>query len=86
MDAYHWGLDNDSYDDIVTYGRLLRHVHIATINTHRPPGVELCDFSSFFAALKEAGYKGRISIEARWDDVGAEAAIAFEALSALVAA
>jgi sugar phosphate isomerase/epimerase len=83
VDAYHWGVDNDSSDDIVTYGHQLHHVHIATVNSRLPPGLEPCDFTSFFKALKTAHYEGRISVEARWDDIDREAPIAYEALAAI---
>jgi sugar phosphate isomerase/epimerase len=86
VDAYHMGVDNDNYDEIVNYGHLLCHVHIATVPSRRPPGLELCDFSSFFTALKQAQYTGRVSVEARWDDIAREAPVTFDTLSALVSA
>jgi sugar phosphate isomerase/epimerase len=84
VDAYHWLKDDNDYDAIVTYGPLLRHVHIATVATRRAPGVEACDFTDFFRALKESGYDGRISIESGWTDMAAEAPLAFTALQRLV--
>lgn len=68
VDSYHLMLDNDSYDDIVKYGNLLAHVHISTVPNRLPPGAELCDFSQFFRALKQSGYSGRVSIEAKISD------------------
>ncbi len=84
VDGYHWALDNDSYDDIVTYGHLLKHVHIATTASRLPPGFEACDFSPFFKALKEAKYEGPISIEARWDNIEHQAQAAYQHLKDLV--
>lgn len=84
VDAYHWGLDGDSYADLVAVGPLLRHVHIATIDNRMPPGFEPCDFTDFFSALKEAEYDGPISIEARWDDLSRDAKAAFDHLVDLV--
>lgn len=84
VDAYHWLKDDNDYDAIVTYGPLLRHVHIATVATRRAPGVEDCDFTDFFRALKESGYDGRISIESGWTDMAAEASLAFTTLQRLV--
>ena len=84
VDAYHWLLDNDSYDSIIQYGTLIKHVHIATDTTRKPPGFEPCDFGSFFQALKEIGYDGRVSIEGRWDDIPAQAAQAYSNLAQLV--
>jgi sugar phosphate isomerase/epimerase len=83
VDSYHWSLDGDSADAIVRYGPLLRHVHVATTASRVPPGFEACDFSTFFNALSEAGYDGPISIEAKWDDMAAQAPQAFEALHRL---
>jgi sugar phosphate isomerase/epimerase len=84
VDAYHWLKDDNDYDAIVTYGPLLRHVHIATMASRRAPGLEACDFSDFFRALKEGGYEGRISIESGWEDKAGQAATAFAALRDLV--
>lgn len=64
VDAYHHMTDGDSFEDIVEYGDLLGHVHIATVENRVAPGAEECDFTRFFDALQRAGYDGRISIEA----------------------
>jgi D-psicose/D-tagatose/L-ribulose 3-epimerase len=84
VDAYHWSRDHDSFDDIVQYGPLLRHVHIATTDSRLPPGFEPCDFTEFFRALKLAGYEGPVSIEARWEDIEAQAAEAYGHLERIV--
>lgn len=65
VDAYHLMRDSDSYDDIVKYGDLLAHAHIATVPNRFAPGAEPCDFGEFFTALGKAGYRGRVSIEAK---------------------
>ncbi len=65
VDAYHLLRDGDSLESIVAHGRLLAHVHIATIPNRLAPAAEDCDFSAFFAALAKAGYTGRISIEGK---------------------
>ena len=84
VDAYHWARDGDSFDDIVEYGPLLRHVHIATTLSRLPPGFESCDFTAFFRALKLAQYNGPVSIEARWQDIEAQAAEAYAHLERIV--
>ena len=86
VDAYHWLVDGDSYESIVRYGPLIKHVHIATKDSRLAPGFEPCDFSSFFQALKEIGYDGRVSIESRWDDVAAQAVEAYGHLAQIVQA
>lgn len=83
VDGYHWGLDNDSYDDLVANASLLRHVHIATIEHRLPPGFEPCDFSDFFRALKVGGYDGPVSIEAKWDNVDEQVEQAYAVLTAM---
>lgn len=79
-DSYHWGLDNDSFGELVASGPLLRHVHVATVAQRLPPGFEDCNFTTFLHGLWLGGYDGPISIEARWDDVEAQAAAAYEGL------
>jgi sugar phosphate isomerase/epimerase len=74
VDAYHWAKENESAADIVTAGPWLAHAHIATYAKRLPPGAEACDFGSFFAALKQTGYDLRISVEAGWADMMAQAA------------
>lgn len=85
VDAYHWGMDDDSYDDIVTYGHLVHHTHIATVPSRLPPGFEPYDFVGFFGALHEAGYDGSVSIEAKWDDIASQAPKALAALKSFAA-
>ena len=64
VDAYHLSHDNDSYSSIVDSADILSHMHIATVPTRLAPAAEPCDFFPFFEAIAEAGYDGRISIEA----------------------
>ncbi|MFW6155260.1 MAG: sugar phosphate isomerase/epimerase family protein [Planctomycetota bacterium] len=68
VDAWHWATDDHSIEAIVANGRLLAHVHIATYPTRLPPGAEPFDWAPFFAALREGGYNGRISIEGKIPD------------------
>jgi len=65
VDAYHFLLDRDSYDDVMTNGHLLAHVHIATVPNRLPPDAESCDLLPFFKALVNGGYDGRVSIEGK---------------------
>jgi sugar phosphate isomerase/epimerase len=83
VDAYHLMRDGDSYDDIVTYGGLLAHVHLATIPKRLAPGAEPCDLGPFFAALKKAGYKGRVSIEGTIPDPARELPVALALMKGL---
>ena len=64
-DMYHMGCNGEDYADIQQTGADLRHCHIA-----RPEGRKYplpgdgYDYAPFFAALRENGYTGRLSIEA----------------------
>lgn len=65
VDGFHWARDNDSAEDILKNGRILKHAHIGTPQNRLVPGVEEFDFGPFFAALRKANYRGRISVEAK---------------------
>jgi sugar phosphate isomerase/epimerase len=80
IDAYHWAKENEPTADIVAAGTWLAHAHIATYANRFPPGAEVCDFGPFFTALKQAGYDLRISVEAGWKDLEAQAAAAQQEL------
>ncbi len=83
VDAYHWGRDGDSIEDIVTFGPLLGHVHVATFPERRAPGRDECDLGEFFGAIKRAGYDGRVSVEANLTGEPDELPAALAALKSL---
>jgi sugar phosphate isomerase/epimerase len=62
VDCYHWAKDADTLSGILDNAALLVHAHIATVEGRRPPQPG-DDCAPFFAALKQAGYTGRVSIE-----------------------
>lgn len=72
VDAYPWAKENDSPESIGEARDLLCPVHVATLH-RRAPGLEPHDFRPFFSLLKQANYEGRMSIEARFNDLQAEA-------------
>jgi sugar phosphate isomerase/epimerase len=43
------------------------------------------DFRPYFSALKKAGYRGRLSIEAGWGDLPAELPLALKVLRRQIA-
>ena len=45
-----------------------------------PPGVQGDDFTPYFAALKKAGYTGKVVIECRWDNLAEQGAAAYRTL------
>ncbi len=86
VDSFHWGEENESPQAIVEAGDLLSHVHVATLSHRMAPGLEPHDFGPFFRALKQVKYDGRVSIEATFNDLAAEAAASRRALAEAVAA
>lgn len=80
VDGYHWALDHDSAADIVAAGPLFRHTHIATVPSRLCPGAEPCDFSAFFTALRQGGYDGRLSIEAKINQPEQDLRVALQVL------
>ena len=64
-DMYHMGENGEDLADVILAGADLRHCHIA-----RPAGRKYpmpgdgYDYAPFFAALRQIGYPGRLSIEA----------------------
>ncbi len=83
VDAYHLLKDGDSLEDVVAYGDLLVHAHIATIPGRLAPGMEPCDLAPFFQALKRGGYDGRISIEGNIPENEADLRSALELMKRL---
>ena len=73
-DAYHMHMCNDDIGQIAGMSDALSHVHIADVGRALPGKAENgYDFKGFFAALKECGYEGRISVECPMGDLAADA-------------
>lgn len=81
-DYYHMAADGENMDGLKTYGKLLRHAHIAEPEGRGPvpTGSDAC--APFFAALKEIGYTGMLSFEGIMPKEGTEEAMA-ETLASL---
>ncbi|MDR1602651.1 MAG: sugar phosphate isomerase/epimerase [Tannerella sp.] len=77
-DIYHMMRENEPASEIVKYGKYIRHCHIAEKETRSAPGTNGDDFRPYFAALKQIGYRGCISIECSWDDFSSRLAPALE--------
>jgi sugar phosphate isomerase/epimerase len=73
VDIYHMLMENESASDILKYGDLLHHAHIAEKTDRTAPGVNNEDFSKYFRALKEVNYKGSLTIECSWKNLGEQA-------------
>ena len=73
-DIYHMLMENETPSNIIKYGHLLYHTHIAEKTGRTAPGVNNEDFKPYFKALKDAKYEGRMAIECSWKNLGEQAA------------
>lgn len=71
-DIYHMKKDNEGPEQIIKYGKLIKHCHIAEKANRTAPGVEGDDFRPYFKALKKIKYKDGMSLECRWKDFDSE--------------
>ncbi len=83
-DFYHMRKENETMDILVEAGSVLAHLHIANSNGRVYPLKRTEDiYYDFFSALKEAGYKYRVSIEASTKDIEKDGPIALKLLREL---
>ena len=80
IDVYHMLKENEPASVILQAKGIAVHCDIAEKENRTPPGVAGQDFREYLQALKKIDYKGRIIIEARWNDLGAQALPAREYL------
>jgi len=79
-DIYHMMREDETAGEIIKYGKLIRHCHIAEKEIRSAPGIKGDDFRPYLAALKKIGYQGGLSMECRWGDFNNEAALAIDYL------
>jgi sugar phosphate isomerase/epimerase len=72
-DIYHMLKENEGPESILKYKHLIKHVHVAELQGRAIPGTHMEDLKPYYAALKEIGYQGRISIEGRWENMEVQA-------------
>jgi sugar phosphate isomerase/epimerase len=72
-DLYHMACNGEPAGSLPPWAPLLSHVHVAERRDRAAPGRYGDDFGPYFAALHQAGYGHRISIECRWQDFAGEA-------------
>jgi sugar phosphate isomerase/epimerase len=84
-DIYHLLREGETPDDIEMFGKHLRHCHIAEKEKRTWPGAAGDDFRPFFKALKKIGYRGRLSMECRWENMTAELPAAMACLKKQIA-
>jgi len=71
-DYFHMMKDGEAASEIVRFGDLIRHTHVAELAGRAAPGTSREDFKPFFDALEQIGYTGRVSIEAIWSDIATQ--------------
>ncbi|MEL7160137.1 MAG: sugar phosphate isomerase/epimerase family protein [Bacteroidota bacterium] len=80
VDLYHMRVNGEPASDLVGVGPYAIHCEIAEGDGRTPPGIKGDDFIPYFKVLHEEGYRGMISIEARWEDLGKQGAAAVKTL------
>lgn len=78
-DTYHMERENDPLSEIVAHADTIAHVHTADTG-REAPGTGSYDHAALFRTLRQVGYDQRVSVECRWKDIGAQAAVAMEHL------
>lgn len=72
VDSYHYGLEDETDNDLLALDSHVHHVHVAEpVDRFQPGGhgddtSKAFDFVHFFCLLRKIGYDQRISIEAKW--------------------
>ena len=79
-DIFHMMREDEGPEALLETGDLIVHLHIAEKAERTPPGTAGDDFTPYFWALKEIGYRGLLSIECRWDDMGSQLPVAVRTL------
>lgn len=80
VDVYHMLKENESATAIAGTKGYAVYCEVAEKEARTPPGVHGDDFTPYFAALKKEGYTGKVVIEARWDNLAEQGAMAYRTL------
>jgi len=67
-DVFHMLRENEEPESFIEARKLLKHTHIAELEDRTAPGLAGDNLSPYLQALKQANYKGGISVEGRWGD------------------
>lgn len=76
VDIYHMMRENEPASVIVDGGSLVYHCDIGEKATRSAPGIAGDDFTPYFKAFQQIGYKGMIALECRFTDLDKELPIA----------
>jgi sugar phosphate isomerase/epimerase len=73
-DAYHMSVDGEPAEEIVRFGHLIEHFHVAELEGRQAPGTQGEDFGPYLRALKKIGYRDLLSFECGWKQFPEQAA------------
>ena len=80
-DLYHMFVEKEDFSILPAAGEKLCHIHFCNpVERIYPSITDSYDYTPFISALKQAGYKGKISVEARSDDIAKDGVKALELL------
>ncbi len=80
-DQYHVEKDGQSFSETTDAGKMLAHVHVATLEGRRAPQMaDVPQLTEYFRSLRAAGYDERVSIEGNWADMKTQANETLEAM------
>ena len=75
VDYYHSTYNDENMQIIPLIGPLLKHIHFSTLDRKYPAAGDGGNYDEFFSMLNQAGYEGRVTIEANTPENYEEAAI-----------
>jgi len=84
-DFYHMARDKEPPGEIVRYGPLIVHAHVAEAERRTRPGLMGDDFRPYLRALVNAGRCGALSIESGWENLAEECAASVRLLREQIA-
>jgi sugar phosphate isomerase/epimerase len=76
-DIHHMLMESEGPEVLIREKQYISHTHVAEHEGRTPPGVNGEDLTPYYNALKEAGYRSGMSIEAGWSDFDSQIAPAF---------
>lgn len=84
-DAWHMARENEGVGILFTSAEHLIHAHTAGVVARRFPGTPgENDLAGFFDTLKECGYAGRLTVEAKTEDFSKDAAVSLKYLRGIL--
>lgn len=80
-DLYHMASEDEPFENLARYIDKIAHIHIGDYNKREYPTYnDGCEYKKILGILQNAGYQGRVSIEAATSDYGSDCRRALEIL------